>query len=144
MREPLPLTCRRVLVAEDNETAGQLMCDLLRIWGYEVELVKHGQAALERLRAERFDLVLMDCHMPVKDGWEATREFRATETGARTPIVAVTGEGDRQACLDAGMDEYLAKPVRPTLLRATLNRWLERGRRSSPPPISALSVRSGI
>jgi two-component system sensor histidine kinase/response regulator len=142
MREDLqlPLTSRRVLVAEDNDTAGQLMCDLLRIWGYQVELVTNGQAAVEKVKERRFDLVLMDCHMPVMDGWEATREIRSI--GGKLPIVAVTGEGDRDLCMQAGMDDYLEKPVRPTVLRATLNRWLERGgRRSSPPPVSSMTVR---
>jgi CheY-like chemotaxis protein len=140
MREEPAAVRRRVLVAEDNDSIGQLMYDLLRMWGYDVEVVPHGLAAVERARAAPYDLILMDCHMPVMDGWEATRAIRATERGARVPIVAVTGEGDRDACFAAGMDEYLEKPVRPTVLRATIARWCERGRRASPPPVSALTT----
>ncbi|MGS4870011.1 response regulator, partial [Acinetobacter baumannii] len=70
--------------------------------------------ALERLRERRFDLVFMDMMMPVLDGLEATRRFRAAEMGPRTPIVAMTANAlpaDRQRCLEAGMDDYLAKPI---------------------------------
>ncbi|MCA9674174.1 MAG: response regulator [Kofleriaceae bacterium] len=141
---PAPTSVRTVLVAEDNETVAQLMSDLLRVWGYEVEVVSHGLAAVQRCAERAYDLVLMDCHMPVMDGWQATRAIRASEGVRRTPILAITGEGDLQSCLEAGMDDYLQKPVRPTLLRTAMMRWLDRGgRRSSPPPVSAMTVPSG-
>ncbi len=127
---------RRVLVAEDNDSARLIMTDLLRLFGYEVDAVPHGLAAVEAARAGYYDVILMDCHMPVLDGLDATRAIRAGEGGRRPIIIAVTGENNRDACLAAGMDDFLAKPVRPPTLRATLSRWLERDRNrtgSSPP-----------
>jgi two-component system, sensor histidine kinase and response regulator len=116
---------RRILIAEDNENARLILTDLCRMFGYEVEAVGHGLAAVEASAAGSYDVILMDCHMPVLDGFDATRRIRATEGGARPVIIAVTGDGNRDDCIAAGMDDYLTKPVRPQLLRAALSRWLE-------------------
>ncbi len=116
----------RVLVAEDNAVNQLLIRRLLEKMGCTVELVSDGRQAIDAWASGRFDLVLMDCEMPETDGYEATRAIRARETGARTPIIAVTARalsGDRERCLAAGMDDYLTKPIRPQDLRAMIERW---------------------
>jgi len=129
---------RRILIAEDNENARLILTDLCRMFGYEVEAVGHGLAAVEAFAAGSFDVILMDCHMPVLDGFDATRRIRATDGGNRPVIIAVTGDGNRDDCIAAGMDDYLTKPVRPQLLRAALTRWLEpSGKIAAPPAPSA-------
>ena len=115
---------RRILVAEDNDSARMILADLCRVLGYDVDAVAHGLAAVEACREVAYDVVLMDCQMPVLGGLDATRAIRACEGTRRTVIIAVTGDGDRDACRAAGMDDYLAKPVRPQQLRAALARWL--------------------
>ena len=88
-----------------------------------------GEAACDAAARGRYDLVFMDCHMPVMDGFEATRRIRergAAAPGARTPIVALTADalaGDRERCLDAGMDDYMTKPVSAAQLAAAVQRW---------------------
>lgn len=136
---------RRILVAEDNDSARLIMGDLLRMFGYEVVVVPHGLAAVEAARDGHYDVILMDCRMPVLDGLDATRAIRACDGGRRPVIIAVTGENNRDECLAAGMDDFLSKPVRPPTLRATLSRWLERdrGRNSSSPPISDTARSAG-
>jgi CheY-like chemotaxis protein len=97
--------------------------------GYVADVVPGGEAALEALRRVRFELVLMDCQMPGMDGYAATVEIRRREGGrSRVPIVAMTAnpiEGDRERCMNAGMDDYLSKPIRLAELGKTLERWLE-------------------
>jgi signal transduction histidine kinase/DNA-binding response OmpR family regulator len=120
----------RVLVAEDNPVNQKVACGMLMRLGIEPDLVENGAEAIERLTCERYDAVLMDMQMPVLDGIEATRQWREREhreERRRTPIIAMTANAmatDREACLDAGMDDYLAKPVKLAELRATLARWL--------------------
>jgi CheY-like chemotaxis protein/HPt (histidine-containing phosphotransfer) domain-containing protein len=120
----------RILLAEDNETNQRIAVKLLEKMGCRVDVADNGRHALEALEATRYDLVLMDCQMPEMDGFEATRALRAREgDGHRTPIVAMTANamaGDRERCLDAGMDGYLTKPVRPDELTAAVSRWLPR------------------
>jgi PAS domain S-box-containing protein len=106
-----------VLVAEDNLTNQKLIDALLRQRGHRVTLAANGRQALERAAAEAFDIILMDVQMPEMGGLEATAAIRARErnTGRRTPILALTASamaGDRNRCLDAGMDAYVAKPLR--------------------------------
>ncbi len=122
---------RRILVAEDNPVNAKLIDTLLTKIGLEAVIVENGRLALETLEQERFDLVLMDCQMPEMDGYEATRRLR--ESGCRLPVIALTahaGEGEREKCLAAGMDDYLAKPLRRPQLIATLERFL--GSEDSP------------
>jgi len=107
----------RVLVAEDNIVNQKLVARLLEKRGHCVKIVGNGREALESLEQESYDLVLMDMQMPEMDGFEATSELRRREkqTGLHTPIVALTAhamKGDRERCLEAGMDGYLAKPIR--------------------------------
>jgi CheY-like chemotaxis protein len=133
---------RRILVAEDNESARMIMCDLCRIFGYEVDGVVNGLEAVEACARTQYDLVLMDCQMPVMGGLEATRRIRAAETGKRTVIIAVTGDGNPEQCTAAGMDDYLPKPTRPVQFRTTISRWLEPKRASQVTPPSQLTSRT--
>jgi len=107
----------RILLAEDGLANQKLAVGLLTRWGHAVEVANDGREAVDRTAAEAFDLVLMDVQMPVMDGLEATREIRARElqTGGRLPIIAMTAhamKGDRERCLEAGMDGYVSKPIR--------------------------------
>lgn len=128
---------RRLLIVEDNDNVRAVLADLCRMFGYEVEAVPHGLAAVEACAAHAYDVVLMDCHMPVMGGLEATRKIRAAQGEAerRPVIIAVTGDGDRDECLAAGMDDHLVKPVRPGLLRATLARWRATSRSGTASPL---------
>jgi len=120
----------RVLVAEDNETNQQVAVTLLRSLGIEPVLAKDGREAVECHARERFDLILMDYHMPELDGCEATESIRAYESAAqlpRTPIVAVTAsvlKEDKDRCVLSGMDDFLAKPIRQQSLSVMLSKWL--------------------
>lgn len=126
---------RRILIAEDNDSTRLVLEELCRMFGYEVDAVPHGLAAVEATAAAAYDVVLMDCHMPVLDGLDATRRIRAAGGARRPVIIAVTGDGNAAECMAAGMDDFLAKPVRPHILRATLVRWLEpSGLMGTPPP----------
>jgi signal transduction histidine kinase/CheY-like chemotaxis protein len=120
---------RRVLVVDDNETNRMVAVGLLERFGCDVQAVEDGERAVERLSLESFDLILMDCQMPVMDGFTATRIIREREqkASAYTPVVAMTAFSraeDREACTLAGMDDYLAKPVKADELRMILNKWL--------------------
>ena len=119
----------RVLIAEDTELNREVLATLLARFPVQVEMAPNGAAALDRLSSTRFDLVLMDCQMPLMDGLEATRRFRAIETeDSRTPIVALTADvrnEAREATAAAGMDDYLAKPIDREALAKVLERWLD-------------------
>lgn len=119
----------RVLLVEDNPVNRLVAQMLLDNMGVQVVLAENGQQALDHLQVSAIDIVLMDCQMPVLDGYDATRQWREQESERQlphTPIVAMTANamgGDRQRCLDAGMDDYLTKPVERRHLRACLLRW---------------------
>jgi len=117
----------RILVAEDNAVNQRLMSKLLAKLGHAVEIAANGRLAVQAVTAENYDVILMDCLMPEMDGFEAAREIRRIESGARRiPIIALTAnamKGDRDRCLEAGMDDYLSKPVDPALLDTTIRRW---------------------
>jgi signal transduction histidine kinase/CheY-like chemotaxis protein len=125
-----PIRCRpaRVLVAEDNPVNQRVAARSLRLLGLEVDVAASGNDALTALANRSYDLVLMDWMMPDLDGCEATRVFRRTEPPDRhLPIIAMTANampGDREICLDAGMDDYLTKPLRLAEVRAVVARWL--------------------
>jgi PAS domain S-box-containing protein len=119
----------RVLVVEDHPVNQMLIRRLLEKMGHAVELAGDGRAALEKLRGERFDLVLMDLQMPVMGGIEATQHIREAEStmGEHVPIVALTAramEDDRMRCIEAGMDDYLSKPIEIDELKRVLQRFL--------------------
>ncbi|MEM8681391.1 MAG: response regulator, partial [Planctomycetota bacterium] len=115
----------RVLLAEDNVVNQRLAVGVLEKLGHDVVIASTGEEALQQHRHQHFDLILMDVQMPKMDGFEATRQIRRDEdaTGKRIPIIAMTAramQGDREACLAAGMDDYLPKPVRSSELTAVL------------------------
>jgi CheY-like chemotaxis protein len=129
----------RILLAEDNPVNQKLALRLLERMGYEADVVGDGLAALAAVEASEFDVVLMDVQMPDLDGLEATRRIRRLRPEDRGPhIVAMTAnamEGDREACLAAGMDDYIAKPIRPEALQASLT--AVRPRAGSAAPLSS-------
>lgn len=121
---PAQFAGTRVLLAEDNPVGALLARTLLRREGCVVETAATGDEAVEAMKRARYDLVLMDMRMPGADGPAATRSIRAS--GDKTPIVALTANAfaeDRRACLEAGMDDHLVKPLEPEQLRAALARW---------------------
>jgi signal transduction histidine kinase/CheY-like chemotaxis protein len=121
---------RRILVAEDNRINQMVVARMLSNLGCEVVMVEDGEQALAELERGSFDLILMDCQMPVLDGYQTTgriRERHQAEGRGWIPIVALTANAQRQdrtACLAAGMDDYLSKPINANLLAATLDKWL--------------------
>ncbi len=120
-----------LLLVEDNPVNLMVAQRLISMLGLNCETADNGEKALERMMSGQLDLVLMDCQMPVKDGYTATQEWRQHEVRAglpRLPIIAMTANamaGDRQKCLDAGMDDYITKPVDRRLLESSLARWLK-------------------
>jgi len=118
-----------LLLVEDNDVNRRIAVRQLEKLGYRAECAANGQEACDRSAREHFDLIFMDCQMPVMDGFEATREIRKREgrTGMHVPIVAMTANalsGDRDECFAAGMDDYIAKPVATKELQSVLERWL--------------------
>jgi PAS domain S-box-containing protein len=129
----------RILVAEDNEFNQQVVHHLLTRKGHHVQIAKDGQQALDALEADRFDLLLLDVHMPELDGFRVIELLRQREQGrgSRLPVVALTArsmKGDRERCLEAGMDEFLAKPIRRKELFAAIERVLVGHAPSDNPP----------
>jgi two-component system sensor histidine kinase/response regulator len=123
-----------VLLVEDNATNRLVASRMIEKLGYVVEMAENGREAIEAMSAtmtglsrKHYEVVFMDCQMPVLDGYEATRAIRELEGDARhTPIIAMTAAamaGDRDACIAAGMDDYIAKPIRPELIRTALAKW---------------------
>jgi len=119
----------RILLVEDNVVNQRVAMRQLERFGYSADIVDNGRAAVDALTAQSYDLVLMDCHMPEMDGFEATLAIRKRElqSNRRVPIVAMTANArseDREACLAVGMDDYLAKPVALADLQRILEAWL--------------------
>ncbi len=124
----------RVLLADDSPISQTATRFMLNHLGVEVDVAAHGKAALDLATEHNYDLILMDCQMPIMDGYEATRAIREREqtpeafgTVPRTPIVALSGkvmDGDREQCLHYGMDDCLGKPFDLANLQACLQRWL--------------------
>ncbi len=119
----------RLLLAEDNPVNQKLAVILLQKAGYSVDVVDNGQQALEKVQKERYSALLMDVQMPVLDGYAAARKIREWEAGQRhLPIIAMTAsamKGDRERCLEAGMDDYISKPLQPESLFRMIDRWTE-------------------
>jgi CheY-like chemotaxis protein len=117
----------RILAVDDNEVNLQIARELLRGQGFEVDVALDGQQALDLVREQAYDLVLMDMQMPVMDGLSATRAIRQMPEGLRLPIVAMTAnamEKDRQDCLEAGMNDFITKPMDPARLAAVVQAWV--------------------
>ncbi|HTD51200.1 MAG TPA: response regulator [Acidimicrobiia bacterium] len=130
-----------VLLVEDNNMNQLVATRMLAKLGYRADVANNGCEALTAIAAVNYAAVLMDCQMPEMDGYEATRQLRRLEhgTGRHLPVIAMTAaamQGDREACLDAGMDDYITKPVRPDNIAETLERWI-------PPEAALPGVRAG-
>jgi two-component system sensor histidine kinase/response regulator len=130
----------RILIVEDNPTNQRVAALMLQKLGFAVDIANDGNEAIVAVERGSYALVLMDCQMPRRDGYDATRAIRAAEPqGVRVPIVAMTAsamKGDREKALDAGMDDYLAKPVRVSDLVSILQRWVT--------PVDAVKVAPAI
>ncbi|WP_212631669.1 ATP-binding protein [Pseudomonas sp. KB-10] len=116
-----------VLLVEDNPVNQTVIEAMLRSLGYQVSLVGDGQQAVHSCSQQDYAAILMDCRLPLMDGYEATRQIRQLERGRQVPIIALTAnalQGDREACLQAGMNDYLAKPFKRADLQRILLRWL--------------------
>src|SRR5437667_1402176 len=147
VREPVdtaPAGIRgNILLVEDNLINQQVALGILQIQGYSVTVVNNGREALEAYAQGAFDLILMDCHMPEMDGFEATREIRGRERssiGKHVPIIALTANAmaqDREECLNAGMDDHLSKPFSMQTMQDMLERWIAR---AASAPVQAAPV----
>ena len=124
----LALRGARVLLVEDNEMNQQIACELLSDAGLVVDVAHNGEEALKKVHSARYDLVLMDMQMPVMDGVTATRAIRRVSHLRHLPIVAMTANAraeDRRSCLDAGMNDFLSKPIDPDMLWTMLLKWIK-------------------
>ncbi|CAD5109629.1 response regulator [Zestomonas carbonaria] len=122
-----PSSGQEVLLVEDNPVNQTVIEAMLRSLGYQVSLVTDGAQAVHSASQKHFAAILMDCRLPVMDGYEATRKIRELDEQAGPPIIALTAnalQGDREACLQAGMNDYLAKPFKRADLQRVLQRWL--------------------
>jgi len=143
MKQPPDLPPLRILVAEDNPVNQMVVASLLRRFGCEVDVVADGRRAVESCAAIDYDLVFMDCMMPLMDGYDATRAIRAASPRVRVPIVALTSrslDGERERCLASGMDDYLTKPIEGARLRVAVERWT---RRALPPVVTPPALAAG-
>jgi len=119
----------RILVAEDNHINRKVIEGLLVNFGYEPDMVVNGKDAVEKALEGSYDVIFMDCQMPVMNGYEATTQIRETEIGTdnHIAIIAMTGnsmKGDREKCLDYGMDDYISKPIRIDDFKAIIEKWM--------------------
>jgi two-component system sensor histidine kinase/response regulator len=140
----------RMLLVEDNEMNQELALELLRNAGITVDVANHGREALERLAADSdFDAVLMDCQMPVMDGYAATREIRNNPAWDALPVIAMTANamaGDREKVIEAGMQDHIAKPLNVGEMFATLAKWIKPGqaRRAAVPPAPTFAAQADM
>ncbi len=123
----IPQGVGHILLVEDNEINQFIAAELLQKGGYTVDIANHGQEALDMLKNNVYDLVLMDIQMPILDGLTTTRKIREQDEFAKLPIIAMSAHamsGDKEKSLASGMDDHLTKPINPDLLYATLYQWL--------------------
>lgn len=124
----VPIKRSHILVVEDNHTNAMLLCKMLTKLGHSSDVAADGAIALQKLAEQTYDAILMDCQMPIMDGWQVTRAIRDSETPyQKIPIIAVTANAsseDRARCHEAGMDDFLQKPLRLATLDDALHRWL--------------------
>lgn len=130
VRNQITFPGKKILVVEDNKVNQKVIFSMLTKYELTVDMVGNGLEAIEQMKLQNYDLVLMDCQMPIMDGYEATRQLRAEELtshAAHTPIIALTAHaavGEREKCLAAGMDDYLSKPIERAKLANILSSWL--------------------
>ena len=116
-----------LLLADDNEVNQEVAVLMLEKLGYCADVASNGREAVDAVMQKRYAAVLMDCEMPVVDGYEATAEIRRRFPDAKLPIIAITAgttDDDRQRCLDAGMNDFLPKPILLPVLTSVLQRWV--------------------
>ncbi|WP_020408198.1 response regulator [Hahella ganghwensis] len=130
----------RALVVEDNLVNQKVAAAMLKKLGLETELAQNGEEALKRFKSNRYDLIFMDCQMPVMDGFQATRAIRRFEKNSHcvdaTPIIAITAnamDGVTEQCIEAGMNDYLAKPIKKDQLEACIKTWLDKPKPENNP-----------
>ena len=126
--EPMRTKGRKILLVEDNRVNQTVIEAVLRNLGYEVSVVSDGAQAIHHANTENYAAILMDCRLPIIDGYEATRQIRQLSGCTTVPIIALTAnalQGDRENCLQAGMNDYLAKPFKRTDLEQILQRWVQ-------------------
>jgi CheY-like chemotaxis protein len=131
--ESVEILDKKVLVVEDNEVNQMVVKGMLARIGIPFDLANNGQEAMEQWEENSYDLILMDCQMPVMDGYEATQKIRAAESAAervpaRIPIVALSAHSEREEsnkCLAVGMDDFLAKPLTIERLKNMVEKWLK-------------------
>ncbi len=135
-------TRTQILIVDDNSINQQVTNAMVEELGFATQVAENGEEALRAMDSRSFDLVLMDCHMPVLNGYDATREIRRREeesaTAKRTPVIAITADlmqSNRHRCLSAGMDDYVTKPFTEQQLRAVLDRWLSDSDDSDAPVV---------
>lgn len=133
MSEPnsQPLTLN-ILIAEDNKVNQMVARKLVEKLGCHCDIANNGQECIDRLSQQHYDLILMDCMMPVKDGLEATREIRASGNN-EIPIIAFTAnamKSDQQDCLEAGMNDFIDKPVDLKRMSSLLDKWAKKLRKT--------------
>jgi CheY-like chemotaxis protein/HPt (histidine-containing phosphotransfer) domain-containing protein len=135
-----------LLLVEDNPVNMHVAQKILSVIGMKVDVAENGKEALRLLHEHQYKAVLMDCMMPIMDGYTATREWRKYEAQhghTRIPILAMTANamaGDREKCLDSGMDDYMSKPLNRHLLEQMLRRWIKKGEEASQPKVSIASA----
>ena len=121
---------RKILLVEDDTINQKVASRLFSKFGCQPDIVGNGKEAVDKVAAGRYDLVFMDCQMPVMDGYEATRRIRLLPNGAAAPIIAMTAhamQGDREKCLAAGMDDFIPKPIKLEDIHLALLRNLNQG-----------------
>ncbi len=139
----------RILLVEDNPTNQQVALGILKKLGFRADAVSDGREAITALEASSYDLVFMDVQMPVMDGFEATRTIRSGQTAVSDPgipIIAMTAhamKGDRERCLEAGMDDYIAKPISPKAMADAIDKWLDHIQKQ-PIPVPAATIASPV
>ena len=121
-------TNKKIIIVEDDEINAELLTLMLNKIGYNTDIAENGMVFLEMMNKNDYDLILMDCQMPVLNGYAATKQYRASEnTNTHIPIIAVTAnamKADREKCLESGMDDYVAKPVQSNRLKKVIQHWL--------------------
>jgi CheY-like chemotaxis protein len=128
----MPVMSLRLLLAEDVRVNIIVATTMLRSLGHEVDVAENGLIALEKLRQNDYDLVFMDCQMPELDGYQCTLQLRDPSSGVRNPkvpVIAMTAHamvGDREKCLQSGMDDYVTKPIDHEQIVAAISRWFGR------------------